>query len=77
MKLSKIEIIMIICIIASVIVLYDYSSKMLSGLLEQQWLEETIISNKNLRMLLGLSLIGGGLGYSVSWLIKKVKKNVR
>lgn len=77
MKSSKIEIIMIICILVSVIALYDYSSKILSGLLEQQWLEETLISNQNLRMLLGLSLTGAGLGYSISWLIKKVKKNVR
>ena len=68
------QIIISIVLIVFIIVFYNYSVNYITGKLELEWLKQGIETNWNLRFIMILCVIGGGVGFALSSLIKKLKR---
>ena len=66
----------IACIIVCVfgVIFYHYSINYVTGRLELEWLEHGIMTNWNLRLVIILCVVGGGVGFALSRLIKTAIK---
>lgn len=68
------QIIFCVLIIVFAVIFYNYSVNYITGKLELEWLEHGIETNWNLRFIIILCVVGGGVGFILSKLSKKIAK---
>ena len=65
------QIIFCALIVVFAAIFYNYSVNYITGKLELEWLEHGIETNWNLRFIMILCVVGGGVGFAVSKLSKR------